>query len=67
LKVDDWVYLPEGIVGKLLHIDYMRDGDYHLIEVYDGTFNTVRHKNCLTLVSKEVSNILNAVNNHKEK
>jgi len=63
LKKGDWVLLPEGQAGRILIEDYMGDGGkFPLVQVFDGTINTIRHRDCLTPIDPAFEKLLTAVN-----
>ena len=67
LKIGDWVLIDDGRVGRILITDYMRDGGkFPLVQVFDGSINTIRHKDCLTPIDPAFSNLLTDVNKESE-
>jgi hypothetical protein len=69
LNKGDWVLIDDGRVGKILIEDYMGDGGWFpLVQVFDGTINTIRHRDCLTPIDPAFNNLLTDVNkeSHEE-
>ena len=64
MKRGDWVVHEDGRMGQITLLDYMPM--YSLVDFQDHTFARMTNHNYLKPVDPAVSDILTAVNNHKE-
>jgi hypothetical protein len=64
MKVGDWVMSSDGRIGYITLYNFMED--YSLVQFNDMPMASMQRDDSLTPFDSAVSDVLTAVNNHKE-